>query len=301
LKAGHQRLALLAAMATGVQVGAAMVATRFLSQDIGPASLALLRYAIGVACLLPFLPAHLPLRMARGDLVAVMGLGILQFGVLIALLNFGLITLPASRAALLFATFPLLTMVVAAGLGREGLTAAKTAGVLLSFAGVAITLGEDLLAAAGDGEWIGALAILAAALCGAVCSVLYRPYLQRCPTLPVGVLAMFAAVLFLAPLAAAEGFFAKPTELTAPGWGAVVFIGLSSGAGYLLWLWALKHASPTRVTVFLSLSPVTAAVLGVLLLGETLTLGMAIGLAAVIGGLWIATRFGGEEGAKASL
>jgi drug/metabolite transporter (DMT)-like permease len=299
VKPGHQRLALVAAMATGVQVGAAMVATRFVAQDIGPASLALLRYAIGVACLLPFLPAHLPLRMARGDLIAVMGLGILQFGVLIALLNFGLITLPAGRAALLFATFPLLTMVVAAALGREGLTAAKTAGVLLSFAGVAVTLGEDLLTAAGEGKWIGVLAVLAAALCGAVCSVLYRPYLQRCPTLPVGVLAMFAAVLFLVPLAAAEGFFAKPTALTAPGWGAVVFIGLSSGACYLLWLWALKHASPTRVTVFLSLSPVTAAILGVLLLGETLTLGMAIGLAAVIGGLWIATRLGREARAKA--
>ena len=52
MKPGRQRLALLAAMATGVQVGAAMVATRFIapemaSGDIGPATLALLRYAIG--------------------------------------------------------------------------------------------------------------------------------------------------------------------------------------------------------------------------------------------------------------
>ena len=290
------RLALLAAMATGVQVGAAMVATRFVAQDIGPASLALLRYAIGVACLLPFLPAHLPLKIARRDLAAVMGLGILQFGVLIALLNFGLIYLAASRAALLFATFPLLTMVVAAALGREGLSPAKTAGVLLSFAGVAVTLGEDLLTAAGGKEWLGALAVLGAALCGAVCAVFYRPYLERCPTLPVGALAMAAAVAFLAPLAGAEGLFSGPTALSPGGWAAVVFIGLSSGVCYLLWLWALKHASPTRVTVFLSLSPVTAAFLGVLLLGERLTLGMVIGLAAVAAGLWIATRLGAAGG-----
>ena len=296
----HHRLAILAAAVTGVQVGAAMVATRFLSQDIGPTSLALLRYAIGVACLLPFLPARLPLRMARGDILAVMVLGIGQFGILIALLNFGLIYMAASRAALIFATFPLLTMLVAAALGREPLTRAKTAGVLLSFAGVAVTLGEDLLIRAGDKEWLGALAVFASALTGAVCSVLYRPYLQRCPTLPVGTLAMLAALLFLAPLAAFEGFFSAPTELTVSGWGAVVFIGLSSGSFYLVWLWALKVASPTRVTIFLSLSPVTAAILGVALLGENLTLGMLVGLAAVVAGLWIATRLGAADPAKAT-
>jgi hypothetical protein len=43
----------MAAAATGVQVGAAMVATRFAVHDIGPASLAFLRYAIAVLCLVP--------------------------------------------------------------------------------------------------------------------------------------------------------------------------------------------------------------------------------------------------------
>lgn len=61
----------------------------------------------------------------------------------------------------------------------------------------------------------------------------------------------------------------------------------------MLWLWALKHASPTRVTVFLSLSPVTAALLGAALLGEDLTPGVMAGLAGVAGGLWLATRADG--------
>jgi drug/metabolite transporter (DMT)-like permease len=57
-----------------------------------------------------------------------------------------------------------------------------------------------------------------------------------------------------------------------PGWLAVAFIGLSSGIGYWLWLWALTNATPTRVMVFLSLRPITAALLGLLLLGEMLSL-----------------------------
>lgn len=282
--------ALAAAAAVGVQVGAAMVATRFVIHDIGPASLALLRYAIAVLCLVPPVVACGRIRFAPRDLIVVMGLGIVQFGVLIALLNVGLTFMPSTRAALLFATFPLLTMVVAALLGRERLSGAKTAGVILTIVGVGATLGENLLVQGGRNEWMGALAVLAAALCGAVCSVLYRPYLARYPTLPVGALAMLASVVFLAGLAGAEGFFVDPLRLTGSGWAAILFIGGSSGIGYVLWLWALKHTTPTRVTVFLSLSPVTAALLGALLLGEPLTPGTLVGLAGVVGGLWLATR-----------
>jgi drug/metabolite transporter (DMT)-like permease len=50
-------------------------------------------------------------------------------------------------------------------------------------------------------------------------------------------------------LAAAEGFFAAPPRFTGGGWLAVGFIGLSSGIGYYLWLWALNHAPATQVTM----------------------------------------------------
>ena len=79
--------------------------------------------------------------------------------------------------------------------------------------------------------------------------------------------------------------FAAWPKVTPLGWAAVVFIGVSSGVGYFLWLWALGHASPTRVTVFLALSPITAGILGVLLLGETLSFGLWAGLAAVVVGI----------------
>ena len=46
-------LAVLASAITGVQVGAAITATRFVAGEISPASLAFLRYAVGVACLIP--------------------------------------------------------------------------------------------------------------------------------------------------------------------------------------------------------------------------------------------------------
>lgn len=182
-------------------------------------------------------------------------------------------------------------MLLAAALGRERLTAAKTAGVLLTLIGVALALGPKLLEGSSPATaWLGAAALFSAALCGATCSIFYRPYVQRYPIATVGTLAMAASVVFLSPIAAGEGFFGQVPRFTAEGWLAIAFIGVSSGAGYYLWLWALRHTTPTRVTVFLALSPATAAVLGALFLGEPITLGTLSGLLFIALGLWAAQQ-----------
>ena len=284
-----------AAAATGILVGAGIVATRFVIAQTEPASLALLRYLIGSCCLLPPVLLTSRVRFERQDLLPIGLLGITQFGILIALLNYALQFIPSARAALIFSTLPLLAMLLATALGHERLTVAKILGVLLTITGVGFAIGEKAAAHIGAAhEWAGELAVFASAASGAVCSVLYRPYLRKYPTLQVSALAMLASVVFLAALAGGEGFFRSLPHFTANGWLAVVFIGVASGIGYYLWLWALNHATPTRVTVFLALSPVTAAGLGALLLGERLSMLSALGLACVALGLWLAHRQGPE-------
>jgi drug/metabolite transporter (DMT)-like permease len=278
----------LAAAATGMLVGAATVATRGVIGETNPIALALLRYMIGVLCLAPFLIRVGRVRFAAGDILPMAGLGIMQFGILIVLLNFGLQYIPAGRAALVFASFPLLTLLFARLLGRETLTLSKTLGVLLTICGVGLALGEKILGGAAAGGWTGEAAVLASAVCGALCSVLYQPYLQRYPTLSVGAFAMLASVVFLAGLAAPSGFFAEFPRFSARGWTAVLLIGISSGIGYLTWLWALANTTPTKVTVFQALAPVTATVLGWLMLGEPISTTFLAGLVAVAGGLCIA-------------
>src|SRR5689334_13313265 len=111
-----------AAAASGILVGTAIVATRFVINQTGPASLALLRYTIRFCCLLPPLRLSLgsaSLSFERRDLLPIALLGIVQFGVLVTLLNLGLQFVPSARAALIFATPPLLTMLFAAALRYE--------------------------------------------------------------------------------------------------------------------------------------------------------------------------------------
>jgi len=162
---------------------------------------------------------------------------------------------------------------------------------LATLIGVGLVLGEKALAGTSSAkEWLGAAAVLASAFCGALCSVLYRPYLRKYPVLPVGALAMLASVGFLALLSMGEGTLDQVTRVTAPGWIAIGFIGVGSGLGYFLWLWALGKASATTVTVFLALSPLTAALLGAVLLDEPVPVLLWLGVACVALGLWLANR-----------
>jgi drug/metabolite transporter (DMT)-like permease len=132
-----------AAAATGILVGVAMVATRFVIGQTAPASLAFLRYLIGCCCLLPAVLLAPRVRFAGRDLLPIGVLGIAQFGILIALLNYALQFIPSGRAALIFAALPLLTMLLAAALGQERLTILKAAGVFLTISGVGVALGES--------------------------------------------------------------------------------------------------------------------------------------------------------------
>ncbi len=292
-------LALLAAAGSSILVGAAIVASRFAVAEVPPLTLAMLRYAIGFCCLLPFAgqalrgaprPVGPAVSKSRAiDLFAMAALGIGQFGVLIALLNFGLQHVAAAQAALIFSLFPLLTLLLAAAMGRERVTRPLLLGVLFSIAGVALALAPKL-GAAQAGNWWGELAVAASAGVGALCTVLYRPYLQRYPTLPVSAFAMLASVLFLALAALREHWPARIGTLSAQAWTAVIFIGVASAIGYFWWLHALKHESPTRVTVFLALNPVTAALLGSAFLGESLHPALVAALVLIAAGLWLATR-----------
>lgn len=289
MKPVNPALPVAAAAATGIFVGSTMVATRFVIDQSTPASLAMLRYLVGFLCLLPPTLLASRVRFARRDLLPIAVLGIMQFGIVITLLNYALQFIPSARAALIFATVPLQTMLLAAALGRESLTLAKSAGVILTIAGVGLALGEKALAGgSAAGGWLGELAVLGSALSAAVCSILYRPYLRKYPTLPVSTYAMFASVAFLAVFAAGDGFFKSLPSFTPAGWAAVLFIGVSSAVGYYLWLWALNNTTPTRVTVFLALSPITATVLGATLLAEATSPTSLLGLGCVALGLWLA-------------
>ena len=283
------RLPVIAAAATGIQVGVAIVASRYVIDQTTPVTLALLRYAIGFLCLAPITFTLSRTWFRARDLLPISILGIVQFGILVALLNHALLYISSAEVALIFATFPLQTMLLAALFGTEVLTWKKSIGVLLTIIGIACALGENLYQGSSQPDaWIGFTAAGLSAFCGAICSIFYRPYLKIYSTLNISALAMLASVGFLLVISIWEGGLQSVAHINASGWLAISFIGVSSAIGYFVWLWALKHTSPTRVTMFLALSPVTSAILGVVFLSEPLSAYLIVSMILVISGLLLA-------------
>lgn len=284
--------ALCAAALTGMLVGAAMVSTRTVSADATAETLAFLRYAIGLALLAPPVLRRWTTRFAARDLLAVAGLGIFQFAVLMLLMNYALARLPAATCALVFSTLPLVTMCLAIVSGRERFSWARLAGAGVAACGIFLLLAPSAAPAqgahgAGDGRaWA---ALLGATFVGAACSLLYRPYLKRYPALYVSAFAMFVSVVFLAGICMASGAPLAP-RLSAWQWANVVFIGLSSGLGYFCLLWALGRLEASRVMAFQALAPITAVLIELLGASYAPTWRLAGAFILVLAGVWFGTR-----------
>lgn len=279
-------LVVAAGIISGVQAGGALVASRLVVGQTDPFTLALLRYAIALALLLPIALRRPWPRVPRRQWLPLFMLGAAQFALMTVLLNLAVAFAPSARVALIFSAAPMITYLMSLGLGHESLQRDRVLGVLACLGGVALVLAERV----GTGSaWGDGLAVLAAIVL-AGCNVTFRPMLGRYPALPLGVMAMGAGVATLLPISLANGGIGALPALDATGWILVAALGTTSALSFQAWIWAIGQVGATRIALFLSLGPITAMALGWLWLGEPVTRLFLAGLALVLAGLWLAYR-----------
>lgn len=253
-------------------------------------SLTIVLVRVGIAALALWLVlAVLRVRMPRvpGLWPAFLGMGLLNNVVPFALFVWGQHHIASGLAAILNATTPLFTVVVAHCLTRdERFTAGKAAGVLVGLAGVAVMLGTDLLAGLGT-ELAAQLACLVAALSYAFAGVFGRRFKRMgVPPLVTATGQVTASALVMLPLALA---MEQPWTLPMPsaaGWGALLGIGiLSTALAYVLYFRVLAAAGATNLLLVTFLILVSAILLGALVLGERLEPKHFAGMALIGAGL----------------
>jgi drug/metabolite transporter (DMT)-like permease len=267
----------------------AAVATRYLIGAADPFTLAALRFGGGALCLAPLALLLRPRWPERGDWPAVAGLGFGFYAVFFVFYNVALAYTTVARGTLALSTLPLMTMGVGALLGIEALTARKTAGVLVATLGVAVALASGL-GAAPAGAWRGDLIMAAATLCMALYNVWSRPFIARSSALGFLTAGMGVGGAALVGISVAFGGVAQIAGFGARDWLAAIYLAAGGGAlAFFLWVYALQHASPTRVANTMTINPLVASLLAMALLGEPFTLNLAAGLVAVFAGIWIAT------------
>ncbi|WP_035486017.1 DMT family transporter [Geminicoccus roseus] len=289
--AGGRRMELLgvlAAMLSSGLGGASVGVTRYVVAAADPITLGVFRFGAGCLLLLPVAMLRPEPWPAPADWPGVAGLGILFFAVFPVLFNASLAFTTAARGALALSTLPLLTMLVAASLRVEPLSARKAIGVGVAMAGVAIGLLADL-GQAPEGAWRGDLLMGGAALCMALYNVWSRPLIRRSGPVPFTALAMAAGAGCLAVIAAAQGGFAATLRFGPGEWAAVLYLGvLGSALTFWLWAFALQHTTPTRVAVAVTVNPLAAGLTGALILDEPMRWSLGVGIAAVLAGIGIA-------------
>jgi drug/metabolite transporter (DMT)-like permease len=271
--------------------GTAVIATRYVVGETDAVALAFLRH-LGCGLLVAALAwASLGrrARIARADLWPITLLALLQFAVYGWLFTASLAYAPAARAALVMTSMPLATLVLAAAVGRERFTVAKVAACVLATAGVAIALGDG--AGGGDEVWKGDALMAAAVVVGAIYATAAGPYLRRSPSLAVAAYSILlgAAALFVA--VAWRGDFAHLVSFSPTGWLAVLWLAGPAGVlPFYLWVWAFERTTPARVTITIALNPITAGILGALVLGEPVSWRLLAGLVLIVAGIALAFR-----------
>jgi drug/metabolite transporter (DMT)-like permease len=185
---------------------------------------------------------------------------------------------------LLIAAVPLVGAVVTTLTGeREQHGARRWAGLLVGMLGVAAIVGLDVHGAGAVP--LGEVAIVA--VCYAVGPIVLARWLSDAPSLGVVAASIALAAVLYAPFAA----FSLPDEL--PGWkvnaSVVALAVICTALAFLVFFQLIAEVGPVRATVITYVNPAVAAVLGVSILGEHLTAGMAAGFALVLAGSVLAT------------
>jgi drug/metabolite transporter (DMT)-like permease len=255
--------------------------------QIPPFTLVLLRVTLAAGALLLFLAVRGELRLDRALIGPFFVMALLNNALPFSLLASGQTVIGSGLASILNATTPIWTVIIAHLFTRdERMSPLKVTGVLLGFGGVAVMIGADLLGQIGESLW-AQLACVAAGLCYALAGVYGRRF-SRLGVSPITVSAgqLTAASLLLLPVALLVD---RPWAMAMPSLGAwaclVALALLSTTFAYVLYFRLIASAGATNAVLVTFLVPVTAILLGVLILGEVLALRHLIGMALIGAGL----------------
>ncbi|WP_244813838.1 DMT family transporter [Caballeronia sp. Lep1P3] len=280
--------------------GASFLFIRVGVAEFGVAPLMAVRVGIGALFLVAMLLARgsfsTTLRTMRARAVPLFVVGILNSAAPFCLFAFAELTLSAGATSVINATTPLFGALVAYLWLKDRLTAMRTIGMAIGFAGVLLlvfnqiaTQGAHDAASSGlplRGMLAAGAALAASALYG-IAGNFAKKYLMDVDATTNAAGSMIGASVALAPLAAMSW---PATPVSAHAWGAVIALGVCcTGIAYFLYFRIVASAGPARAMTVTFVIPLFGILWGALFLDEHVSLVMLEGCAVVLAGTALAT------------
>ena len=264
------------------------IVARFGMPNSPPMSFLAMRYALSIACFLPWiLLARVPWPEGRMAFVhlAVTGL-LIQAGYLGGVWAAVKIGMGAGLIALIVGLQPLLTAVWISARGGS-VTRAQWLGLALGLGGLVLVVSHKL--EAGHEASLTSLALGIFALASITCGTLYQKrHVAPCDVRTASVVQLCAALVVTLPLTLLEPEAVRwnAEMIGALAWAVLVLTLGGSSLFYVL----IQRGAATAVTGLMYLVPPCTAVMAWLLFGETITLSTVVGTAMTATGVALLVR-----------
>jgi drug/metabolite transporter (DMT)-like permease len=257
-------------------------------QEVGPITLVAFRVLLGLLFgIVVILIQRVQLPRNFKQWSPLLLLGITNVAIPFFLISWGEQSIDSAVAAILDATVPLFTILIAHYLLRDDkMTWPKVLGLLIGFAGVIVLMSKDI--GASFGSLLGQLAVVLACAFYAGSSVFARKTTEDTPGIlrSAGPLVSATVIMWLATF-----FVERPVQVPKMGitWIALLFLGiLGSGLAFVLSYYLIHEIGPTRTSLVTYLFPLGGVILGVVFLNEKLSWQLLAGAALIIVSLVVA-------------
>jgi drug/metabolite transporter (DMT)-like permease len=254
---------------------------------------------IVVACLV----TSRSLRVPAGEAWKLIVIGLLFMSANNMLLTWGETMIPSGFASLLAAMLPIMVAIINGLLpGGDAMNRRAWAGTLLGMLGIGVLVWPSLERhrnAVGTHPLLGSIAVLGAAFCFALGSVLSRRFKFKANTFvatgwQIGAAAIFNWIFALCTHSIPRG------QWTPHGVEAIVYLSIfGSIFGLVAFTYLLQNVPVNKVATYAFVNPAIAVLLGVLLLGEHMTKTEGAGMAIIIGAVAMVVYSRVEFGRKA--